>query len=114
MVLFPQVIYPCHHKRVRTKQLIPFVWVIQEFGLPLEMIHHHRLKFVFHQVKTFQNQNFILVKTKLCFSLGTPKTLTGFQIRGEVTEINIIYDTLSTQNIEYSENVCSVLFLLLF
>jgi hypothetical protein len=69
------------------------------------------LKFVFLQVKTSKNISFIS-KNNFLF-LDTAKTLTGFVIRGEASEIHIQYDTLSIKNINYIENVCPV-FLILF
>ena len=42
--------------------------------------------------------------------IDAAKTLSGFQIRGEVAEIYITYDTLTTKNIPYSENVRSYVF----
>ena len=39
--------------------------------------------------------------------LDAAKTLTGFQIRGEVTQIQVTYDTLTGTDIPYSGNVCS-------
>ncbi|CAF2003035.1 unnamed protein product [Rotaria magnacalcarata] len=38
------------------------------------------------------------------FSSNNAKTLTGFQIRGEITEINVQYDTLTAKNINYTHN----------
>ncbi|CAF4582630.1 unnamed protein product, partial [Rotaria sp. Silwood1] len=38
------------------------------------------------------------------FSQNGAKTLTGFQTRGEITAINIQYDTISSKNIDYAEN----------
>ncbi|CAF3426792.1 unnamed protein product [Rotaria socialis] len=38
------------------------------------------------------------------FSPNNTKTLTGFQIRGEITEINVQYDTLTAENIDYTHN----------
>ncbi|CAF0996864.1 unnamed protein product [Rotaria sordida] len=38
------------------------------------------------------------------FSKNSAKTLTGFQIRGEVTEIHIQYDTISRKQIDYVKN----------
>lgn len=45
------------------------------------------------------------ITAKLLLS-GNAKTLTGLEIRGEITEIVVQYDTLTTTAINYSENVC--------
>ena len=37
--------------------------------------------------------------------LGNPLTLSGFEIRGEPTEIYVQYDTLTTTNNAYADNV---------
>ena len=37
--------------------------------------------------------------------LGNVKTLSGFEIRGDVFEITIVYDTLLADDIEYPQNV---------
>lgn len=37
--------------------------------------------------------------------VGNPLTLSGFELRGEPTEIYIQYDTLATTNNNYADNV---------
>ena len=45
------------------------------------------------------------ITPKLLFP-GNAKILTGLEIRGEITEIIVQYDTLTSTAINYSENVC--------
>lgn len=68
------------------------------------MIHHHGLKFFSLHVKKHFFFDFNSKNNPLF--LETAKNLTGFEIRGDVTEITIQYDTLSAKNINYTENVC--------
>ncbi|CAF4315381.1 unnamed protein product [Rotaria sp. Silwood2] len=50
------------------------------------------------------DRNDIIPWIEVRFSKNSAKTLTGFQVRGEVTEINIRYDTISSKQIDYTEN----------